>query len=276
MSTQNYQDYKPSKKIKEQLDYLEEKKRVRFIDMDRNTAGDKLLEYNYINVITPFKHKFAKCDSKKQVVKVNGNHIYEKDVDFSEYYNCFWEERKKYPIIIANIQDFEIHFKSITAYHILTTSEIYNSSDLSLFLSKLELRFSYFESRYDKTRIQHMKDQIESLKKDIFNYADVYCFFDRMSLGNMLTVFTCLEDDTQNRILKDMKRYKVNLNVDQVPDFIKKVFCLVSIRNCVMHCNSLEVLIRFYKPKTHELRNSSDRRKYVNLIKLLSKEKTHD
>lgn len=151
MSTQNYQDYKPSKKIKEQLDYLEEKKRVRFIDMDRNTAGDKLLEYNYINVITPFKHKFAKCDSKKQVVKVNGNHIYEKDVDFSEYYNCFWEERKKYPIIIANIQDFEIHFKSITAYHILTTSEIYNSSDLSLFLSKLELRFSYLESRYDKT-----------------------------------------------------------------------------------------------------------------------------
>lgn len=276
MSTQNYQDYKPSKKIKEQLDYLEEKKRVRFIDMDRNTAGDKLLEYNYINVITPFKHKFAKCDSKKQVVKVNGNHIYEKDVDFSEYYNCFWEERKKYPIIIANIQDFEIHFKSITAYHILTTSEIYNSSDLSLFLSKLELRFSYLESRYDKTRIQHMKDQIESLKKDIFNYADVYCFFDRMSLGNMLTVFTCLEDDTQNRILKDMKRYKMNLNVDQVPDFIKKVFCLVSIRNCVMHCNSLEVLIRFYKPKTHELRNSSDRRKYVNLIKLLSKEKTHD
>lgn len=58
-----------------------------------------------------------------------------------------------------------------------------------------------------------------------------------------------------------------------VPAFIKKVFCLVSIRNCVMHCNSLEVLIRFYKPKTHELRNSSDRKKYLSLIKLLSKEK---
>ena len=276
MSTQNYQDYKPSKKIKEQLDYLEEKKRVRFINMDRNTAGNKLLEYNYINVITPFKHKFAKCDSKKQVVKVNGNHIYEKDVDFSEYYNCFLEERNKYPAIIANIQDFEIHFKSITAYHILTTARIRNSSDLSLFLSKLELRFSFLESRYDKTRIRHMKDQIATLRNDIFQYADVYCFFDRMSLGNMLTVFTCLENDTQNRILKDMKKYKVNLNVDQVPAFIKKVFCLVSIRNCVMHCNSLEVLIRFYKPKTHELRNSSDRKKYLRLIKLLSKEKTHD
>lgn len=244
--------------------------------MDRNTAGDKLLEYNYINVITPFKHKFAKCDSKKQVVKVNGNHVYEKDVDFSGYYNCFLEERNKYPAIIANIQDFEIHFKSITAYHILTTARIRNSSDLSLFLSKLELRFSFLEFRYDKTRIQHMKDQIATLKNDIFQYADVYCFFDRMSLGNMLTVFTCLENDTQNRILKDMKKYKVNLNVDQVPAFIKKVFCLVSIRNCVMHCNSLEVLIRFYKPKTHELRNSSDRKKYLSLIKLLSKEKTRD
>ena len=64
--------------------------------------------------------------------------------------------------------------------------------------------------------------------------------------------------------------------LNQVPAFIKKVFCLVSIRNCVMHCNSLEVLIRFYKPKTHELRNSSDRKKYLSLIKLLSKEKTRD
>lgn len=46
----------------------------------------------------------------------------------------------------------------------------------------------------------------------------------------------------------------MTFNVDKVPDFILKVFCLVSIRNCVMHCNSLEILIRFYNPKTHELK----------------------
>lgn len=63
----------------------------------------------------------------------------------------------------------------------------------------------------------------------------------------------------------------MTFNVDKVPDFINKVFCLVSIRNCVMHCNSLEILIRFYNPKLHELR-----KKYINMVKLLSIEKTHE
>ena len=91
----------------------------------------------------------------------------------------------------------------------------------------------------------------------------------------MLTVFTCLENDTQNRILKDMKKYKVNLNVDQVPAFIKKVFCLVSIRNCVMHCNSLEILIRFYDPKNHQIRRNRNKRKFVKMIDYLSTEKQY-
>lgn len=82
--------------------------------------------------------------------------------------------------------------------------------------------------------------------------------------------------NTQNKIFKDLKKYGMTFNVDKVPDFIDKVFCLVSIRNCVMHCNSLEILIRFYNPKLHELRKKSDRKKYINMIKSLSIEKTHE
>ena len=276
MDNSDYQQYKIAKTISEQIEYLNKNKRVQFNCMDKDTAKDKLLEYNYIHIITPFKHKFAKLNENKEVEKVNGNHVYERDVDFNEYYSLFRDERKRYPTIISNILDFEIHFKTITAYHILISNDMRDSNQLQLFLDSLKLRFSFLESRYTKTRISHMNNHIDSLKKDIFKYANVYCFFDRMSLGNMLTIFTCLNHHLQNKIFKDLKKYKMTFNVDQVPDFINKVFCLVSIRNCVMHCNSLEILIRFYNPKTHELRKNSDRKKYINMIRILSIEKAHE
>ena len=276
MDKSNFQQYKQAKTISEQLQYLNEQKRVQFNEMNKEIAGNKLLEYNYINVITPFKHQFAKLNSKKEVEKVNGKHVYERDIEFQEYYNFFINERKSYPIIITNILDFEIHFKTSVAYNVLTNYEIQDSNQLELFLDKLNLKFAFLTSKYKKNRIEHMSNRINALKKDIFKYADVYCFFDRMSLGDMLTVFACLDNSMQNRIFQDLKKFQMTFNVDKVPDFIDKVFCLVSIRNCVMHCNSLEILIRFYNPKTHELRKISDRKKYLNMIKNLNIEKTHD
>lgn len=109
MSIDDYQEYKPAKSIKEQIQYLNEKKRVQFNDMNIEKSGDKLLRYNYINIITPFKHKFAKLNNRKEVIKVNGNHVYESDVEFSEYYHLFTNERKQYPIII-NFIDHLSHF----------------------------------------------------------------------------------------------------------------------------------------------------------------------
>ena len=276
MKNENFQQYKPAKTILEQLDYLNKNKRVQFNEMNRDSAGDKLLEYNYINVITPFKHKFAKLNEKKEVEKIKGSHIYERNVEFSEYYNFFINERKYYPIIITNILDFEIHFKTIVAYYILTTYKLNDSNSLEHFLDTLKLKFSFLKSKYNKKRISHMNNHLDSLKEDIFKYADIYCFFDRMSLGNILTIFTCLDNTIQNKIIKDLKNFQMTFNVDKVPDFIEKVFCLVSIRNCVMHCNSLEILIRFYNPKLHELRKISDRKKYIKTIKSLSIEKTHE
>lgn len=59
MDKSNFQQYKQAKTISEQLQYLNEQKRVQFNEMNKEIAGNKLLEYNYINVITPFKHQFA-------------------------------------------------------------------------------------------------------------------------------------------------------------------------------------------------------------------------
>ena len=125
---------------------------------------------------------------KKEVIKVNGEHIYERNVEFSEYYDLFMNERKLYPM---------------TAYHILTLNQLTDSNQLRMFFDGLKIRAAILENRYNEQRIKHMNAHLEKLKEQIFNYADIYCFFDRMSLGNMLTVFTCLDKKQQHVIFED-------------------------------------------------------------------------
>lgn len=81
--------YKSAKTLEEQIEYLKSNKRVRFNIIDEKSAKDILFKYNYINVISPYKHHFAKLNSKKEVIKVDGNHVYERDVEFSEYYELY-------------------------------------------------------------------------------------------------------------------------------------------------------------------------------------------
>lgn len=275
MSEEKYSSYKSSKKLNEQIEYLEHNKRIQFDNINVKEAKEVLLRYNYINVITPFKHHFAKLNSHREVIKIDNKHVYERNVDFNEYYNYFVKERKQYPIIIKNILDFEIQFKSILAYHILTTFDLSDSNRLLEFIDFLKLNSLRLPSSYNN-RKDHMTRNFDKIKEDIFKYADIYCFFDRMSLGNILTVFICLPFMIQENIFKEFKKFEINLNSDKIPDFIQKVFCMVSIRNTVMHGNSLEILVRFYNPKTHDLRKVSDKKKYITLIKSLRLEKPRE
>lgn len=95
--------------------------------------------------------------------------------------------------------------------------------------------------------IMYMKMMLNlvNIMNCINNYHDVYCFFDRMSLGQTLTVYCGLEYKEQDKIFNDCKKAEIDFGVDKTPDFISKFFTLIAVRNCVMHCNSLEILIRF-------------------------------
>lgn len=273
MSKLKYKRYKPAKTLDKQVEHLKENKKVLFNILNEEQSKEVLLRYNYINVISPYKHKFALLDEKQQVVKIEGKHIYEREVEFSEYYEMFKAERETYPAIVNNILDFEIHFKSIVAYHIFNNCKFNDSTDVLLFFDKLIVKLALL-SNYSKSRILHMQKHLEEMKIELFKYPDVYCFFDRMSLGNTLTVFACLDIPIQLKIFNDIKKYNWNFNVDNINHFIAKVFCLVSIRNCVMHSNSLEILVRFYSVKEHILRKSTDKKRFTEMIKYLKNRKS--
>lgn len=113
-------------------------------------------------MISPFKHYFTKADKKRIPVKVNNCHVYERD---------------KYSMIIKNILVFDIHFKSIMAYHILTNFIIEDSIELEIFLRKLESNVDKLPSVYNK-RLSHMKLHFLNLKNDISKCGNVYCFCD--------------------------------------------------------------------------------------------------
>ena len=264
--------YKSAKTLEEQIEYLKSNKRVRFNIIDEKSAKDILFKYNYINVISPYTHHFAKLNSNKEVIKVDGNHVYERDVEFSEYYELYKSEREKYPIISKNIILFETVFKSIFSYRVLTSYTLESKSDVLNFLDAVRMRIPN-NNHYNEERINHMNRHIDEIKANINNYHDVYCFFDRMSLGQTLTVYCGLEYKEQDKIFKDCKKVGIDFSVDKTPDFISKFFTLISVRNCVMHCNSLEILIRFYNPKTKALRDSTNKKRFTTMIKYLSKEK---
>lgn len=56
--------FKEPKTINEQIEYLKSDKRVVFNDISESEAKEIPAKYGYINLITPFKHHFAK---KKKV-----------------------------------------------------------------------------------------------------------------------------------------------------------------------------------------------------------------
>lgn len=266
--------YKPAKTVKQQIDYLETNKRVVFNEISKKEAEEILLKYNYINVITPYKYKFAKRYKDTEIRDCFGNHIYERNVEFKEYYDLYLDERKKYPVIAANILNFETQFKAISNNLILTKNDLSSSDKLIDFLDNLSVQIT-INAFYSKERLDRMNSSIEKLKVSIDDYADIYCFFDHLSLGVLLTVFCGLVPAQQKDILKELKARGLNFGVDNINNFIDKVFTLVAVRNTVMHCNSLEILVRFYNPRTKTLRTPNNRRKYNSLIKLLSKEKTY-
>lgn len=65
--------YKPAKNAQEQIEYLKTNKKITFNSTHEQQARDILFKYNYINVITPYKHHFSKFDKDGNEVKIDVN-----------------------------------------------------------------------------------------------------------------------------------------------------------------------------------------------------------
>lgn len=270
-------NYKPAKTTKEMVDYLNSSKNVVYNTLSKEEAESILLKYNYINVITPFKHIFARKNEKGEVIKdVNNRHIYDNEIEFSEYFEKYNDERKKYPTIYKNISVFESIFKSIVSYNIVNNKEkIENSQILYNYLESAEIRASLLQE-YSEKRKEHILKDLREIKESINNYHDVYCLFDRLSLGHLLSLYTSLDEELKTKVYLEMKKQKMHFGVQSSYQLIDRIFTLVSVRNCVMHNNSLEILVRFYEPKNKSLRKPADRNKFIKMIEELSKEKQLD
>lgn len=266
--------YKPAKTTEEMINYLEENKRVVYTLMGKDEAKEILLKYNYINVITPFKHVFARKEKNEVIKDKDGNHIYDRDVEFLEYYNLFKDEIRKYPVIYSNISIFESYFKSIVSYHIVNNLRLNNSDELLKFIEQLKSSVYLLNSKeFNQKRKTNMIKQLNEMEGYVFKYHDIYCFFDRLSLGCLLTVFVSLNINLQKLVFCDLTRVGINLNSTNTSQFISRTFTLINIRNCIAHNNSLEILVRFYNTKEKYLRKPRDRKRYLSLIKYLEKEK---
>lgn len=264
-------NYKQPLSIKEQIEYLENNKRVLYTIVSKEDAEKILLQHCYINVITPFKHHFAKIDPATGAPEKdgNGNHIYQRDVEFNEYYNYYQNERNSYPLIFRNIMNFETTFNSIISNEVINHYHINTFTKFLNFCNRL-LSNSASMPIDEKVR-EHMQDEINKFYYTIKKYDDIFIFFDRISLSSLITIYRCCDQKIRNKIFKELKSFNMTFGYSSpgtFDDFLKRI---VPIRNYVCHFNSLEVLINYYDIKNKQLRTNSDKKKYINVINKLSK-----
>lgn len=271
--------YKNTKTVDELVEYLENEKNVTYNVINKEEAKKILYRYNYINVITPFKYKFAKyhpeqSDMDDPFKNNEGRHVYERPVEFAEYFKEYQEERKDYPIIWKNLMDFETKFKSIAAHELLihlksNGNELLSDSQLEYFLSTCAFRAknsSWINQNFSSDNIDYWFDKVLGQMEHKNN---LFVYFDHFNLGQWEILFAGLDEDLQEKIFDQLKKTEVNLNTKNVYDFLRRYKIVKEFRNCVAHNNSVRVLIRFRNIKTNQYRNLRERKKYVKVYNFL-------
>ncbi len=265
--------YKKPLKLDEQTNYIRQNKKVVFGNISEEDAQVLLYEDNYINLITPFKHRFAKKRKDGTTVRDNQhNHIYPDDVDFSSYYQSYIEERSKYPIIFSSIMRFEAIFNSIISYE---TIHYYGITDYAKFLSFVQCLINNLTvlragNSYSPSQLDHMEKELTHFDDEMSKYEDIYIFMDRLSLSNIITVFRCSDQALRTKIFKSLMSANATIGYKTFESFDKALTRIVPIRNCICHSNSLEVLSMYYNIKQKSPRTPTDRKRYRQLIKKLS------
>lgn len=256
--------------LHEQIDYLHLKKNISFDNTNISFAENCLLKYNYINVITPFKHYYALKNSDYQLIKDdNENHIYPKETDFLEYIVRYSNERQVYPTIFQNISTFETNFNSIFTHFTITFYNIDSFERFNSFITSLKLNLVFFDKNYKLK--EQISRTINNFENKLNEFNNLYILFDRLSLNDLCNLFRVIDQKLKNKIFKALLEFDKTLKFSDLNTFESKLYIIVGIRNCICHNNSLEILVRFYDFKRADIRSSSDQKAYKRLIEKLSK-----
>lgn len=171
-------------------------------------------------------------------------------------------------MISQNLIQFETIFNSLLSLQILEENRFNTDEKLEAFLEDVCLNL---QNSYPK-RATHYRRTIDKLKEDYGKYHDIYCFFDSLTLGQAVTLYTGLPEPQRRALLGEMSNYGIAFGATNPEDLRNLLFRIVNIRNCIDHGNSLEVLIHFYNRHDGSLRKPSDRKRYLSLIaRLLNK-----
>lgn len=258
--------YKKPLTIEQQVNYLEKTKRVVYKEVSKEESEEFLYTHNYINVISPFKYHFAKKDKNGAVIKNESNcHIYESDIDFSQYMYRYYNERSLYPSLYTAISIFESTFNSILSYEVINYYDLENKKNIELFIQEIMQNTINLEN-ISFSEKQHMLRTINNFPKSIDKYDSVFIFFDRMSFSELSTVYKSIDVKIAYKIFNAMVLESLNLGYVKKRDFDNSLTTLIQIRNCIMHSNSLTILIRYYNVKKKSLRSAKDKKKYTKII----------
>lgn len=263
-------EFKQPKNSQELIDYLSANLRVKFTHINKESAKDILEQNTYLNIITPFKHRFAKWQNNTgELINIDGKNVYERDVEFKEYFDLFLEERSLYPILYKSISKYELLMKSLISSSILVKHRITTRSEFQQLLFKLMLRIPIVYG--DKKRRFETERQLKDAIKSLENTKNQFIFLDRLALGTLISIFDLLFIDELKFILNVFKQKHLHMNAESITLFSKFSYTLVSVRNTIMHSNSLEILVRYKNSGLKELRTSSDRKHYRKIIHELIK-----
>lgn len=276
-------NYKKPLNVDQQVKYLVDNKNI--IVPDVNDSKETLTKCGYINLVTPFKHEFAeKIPSTKYECKKDsyGKHIYYKQSNFDDYKKVFSQERNEYQELYNGIHKFEIIYKSLVTNLFLVKHNVVNSSIATNILRVYENRIDNLvihssggleEKAVRKHQMKKVyqsitrdvngysrKNIIDSTKNDVVPPVNIYLVFDRLNLSQVNAIYFCMKSADRIFIYSKLRELSANLGAKNNVDFLKRVFNLVSLRNSVMHFNSLTILLKYsdYKNKRYRTRNSID------------------
>lgn len=158
---------KEPKTLDEMIEHLKINKNMNF--EDENSAREKLLIYNYHNVITPFKHRYT--TGKKDF------HIYDDKTSFESFYADFTSEVNLQNILIVKLLNYERKVNAIFSYHFVHLVKEYGFNNIimdsknrlenTLNEDNTNKKYKIFDSKLEVTRkqIRYYINKLDELER---------------------------------------------------------------------------------------------------------------